>query len=238
MSLTAGGQPARDEDSDANELRPWLLAIDTATEQAGIALFDGVQLAEMSWPGGRRQTTSVLPAIQSMLQMIGIDLNCVGGVAVSLGPGSFTGLRVGMSLAKGFVIDGNRELVGIPTLDVSAFPYLATGAGCIALVPAGRARVVWSIYPEHGEPTPPQNMTFDGFLEILAPHPNHVVVGELTPEQRNSVLKVHAKIATPAMSTRRPAILAEIGYRRWTDRDIVDPATVEPLYLHGQPNPR
>ncbi len=116
-------------EADAGEHRRWLLAIDTSTDQAGIALFDGEQMAECSWPGGRQQTTSVLPAIESLLAQVGVDLGDVGAVAVATGPGSFTGLRVGLSLAKGFAIAGDRRVIGIPTLDIAAAPYRCSPPG-------------------------------------------------------------------------------------------------------------
>jgi len=215
-----------------------MLAIDTATEQAGVALFDGAQVVEMSWPGGRRHTTTVLPAIEFLLAIADVGMDRVGCVAVMTGPGSFTGLRVGVSVAKGLVIPGDCVLVGIPTLDVSASPYRATGMGCIVLAPAGRSRVVWSSYSAGGDPTPPVNTTFDKFLEVLPRHPDHVVVGELTLAQREAVLRIHTNLSSPAMSTRRPSVLAELGYRRWIEGKVDEPTALEPLYLHGQPNPR
>lgn len=224
--------------SGVGQNRPWMLAIDTATEQAGVALFDGVQLVELSWPGGRRHTTSVLPAVEALLAIAGVRIDCVGAVAVTRGPGSFTGLRVGMSIAKGLVITGERVLIGVPTLDITSFPYLALGVDSVALAPAGRARLVWSIYAAQGDPTPTVNTSFEEFLEVLPQNPHHVVVGELTQEQRKAISQAHRHVASVAMSTRRPAVLAELGYRRWIDGDVDEPIALEPLYLHGQPNPR
>lgn len=217
--------------------RPWLVAIDTATDQAGLALFDGEQVAEMSWPGGRRQTTTVLPALEGMLAQLGVAVGDIGVVAVAAGPGSFTGLRVGLSLAKGLAITGDRILVGVNTLDIAAAPYIEAGVPCLALVPAGRGRVVWSHYRNHGAPTAPINTSFDEFLVILRNHPTAIVVGELTTDQQARVAEVHDRV-TSTMAHRRPVILARIGFDRWQSGQEDDPATLEPLYLHGRPNPR
>ena len=238
MAISADDHRPSDVVTGVSQNRPWMLAIDTATEQAGVALFDGFRVVEMSWPGGRRHTTTVLPVVESLLAIAGVDMDRVGGVAVATGPGSFTGLRVGMSLAKGLVITGDCVLVGIPTLDVAASLYRAVGMNCIALAPAGRSRVVWSSYSAGGDPTPPVNTTFDEFLEVLPRHPDHVVAGELTPSQREAVLRIHTNLSSPAMSTRRPSLLAELGYRRWVEGNVDEPTALEPLYLHGQPNPR
>lgn len=217
--------------------RAWLVAIDTATDQAGLALFDGEHVAEMSWPGGRRQTTSVLPALESMLAQLGVAVDDIGAVAVAAGPGSFTGLRVGLSLAKGLAITGNRALVGVNTLDVAAAPFTEAGVPCLALVPAGRGRIVWSHYGYRRAPTAPINSTFEEFLVVLRNHAPAIVVGELTADQQARVAEARDRV-TSKMAHRRPAMLARIGFDRWRSGQVDDPATLEPLYLHGRPNPR
>lgn len=228
---------SRSERDEETRQGRWLLAIDTSTDQAGIALYDGSALAEMSWPGGRRQTTGVLPAVDSMMGRVGIGLADVGAVAVASGPGSFTGLRVGLSIAKGLAIVENRAVIGVPTLDIAASPYREAGVPCIVLVPAGRGRVVWAHYPTHGAATEPRNTTFDDLVVEIQRHPDVIVCGELNPDQQAAVRSVHQHLSS-VMVTRRPGVLAEIGYRRWQLGDVDDPALLEPQYLHGQPNPR
>lgn len=216
---------------------PWLLAIDTATDQAGLALYDGEHVAEMSWPGGRRQTTTVLPALDDLLSQVGVAMDDIGAVAVAAGPGSFTGLRVGLSLAKGLAITGDRNVLGVSTLDVAAATYVETGDSCVALVPAGRGRVVWSIYRPGVAPSLPVNTSFAEFLTVLRNHQSAVVTGELTDEQRVQAAAAHPRVTT-LMAQRRPGVLARIGFDRWHLGDVDDPAALEPLYLHGLPNPR
>ena len=226
---------------DANTVRGasrWLLAIDTSTEQAGIALYDGTHILEYSWPGGRQQTVSVLPAIERLLDDARITLAEIGAVAVATGPGSFTGLRVGLSMAKGLAIDGERAVIGVPTLDVTAAPHRMFGIPVVALVPAGRGRVVWAAYPTHGGASPVTNSSFDEFVATLEAHRYSAVVGELSPQQRARIDSIGVRVASPALSVRRPAVLAEIAYLRWQLGDVDEPTTLEPLYVHGQPNPR
>jgi len=172
-----------------------------------------------------------------MLAQLGVAVGEIGAVAVAAGPGSFTGLRVGLSLAKGLSITGDRALVGVNTLDIAAAPYTEAGVPCIALVPAGRGRMVWSHYGNHGVPTAPVNSTFEEFLVVLRQHATAIVVGELTTDQQARVAKVHARV-TSMMAHRRPGVLARIGFDRWRSGQVDDPATLEPLYLHGRPNPR
>lgn len=238
MSRPAFDPAGTTEGTPGDRTRPWLLAIDTSTGQAGIALCDGVDVAEVSWPGGRRQTTTVPPAIESLLAVLEIGTGDIGAVAVAIGPGSFTSLRVGLSLAKGFAITGNVAVIGVPTLDLAAAPYRDAGVPAVVLLPAGRGRVVWSAYPASGEPGVPRNTSFDEFLDRLPDYPDAIVAGELTDDLRIQITAVHGKLASPAMSMRRPGVLAELGFGRWRRGEIDDPNSLEPLYLHGQPNPR
>ncbi len=236
MAIPSTDRNHRDARIDSTPPGPWLLALDTATDQAGVALFDGERMIELSWPGGRQQTTSVLPNLETLLKQNGLAIAHVGAVAVAAGPGSFTGLRVGLSLAKGLAITGDRTVIGVNTLDIAAAPYVEAGVECIALVPAGRGRVVWSRYGPVPAP-PPVNTSFAEFLVVLRNNQNAIVTGELSHEQREQAAAVHPRVGS-FMSHRRPGVLARIGYRHWQAGEVDDPATLEPLYLHGLRNPR
>lgn len=215
----------------------WILAIDTATDQSGVALFDGECVANISWPGGRRQTTTVLPMIERMLHTQGMSVADIGAVAVAAGPGSFTGLRVGLSLAKGLAITGDCAVVGIGTLEIAAAPLTEVGKSCLAVVPAGRNRVVWAVHDPDRPPGAPVNTTFEDLLNAISDHPDAIVVGELTPDQLVVVRDRH-KLVSMHLAYRRPEVLARLGFARWRAGDVDDPVALEPLYLHGLPNPR
>jgi tRNA threonylcarbamoyladenosine biosynthesis protein TsaB len=215
----------------------WTLAIDTASDQAAIALFDGSAIAAHTWPGGRQQTTSLLPRVQDLADTMGVDLATLQLVAVAIGPGSFTGLRVGLSVAKGIVIAAGADLVGVPTLDIVAAPYRAAGIPCVAVVPAGRSRVVWASYaPSHEGAA--VNASFADFQASLQQFPETLVVGELADVERVSLEQAGCRLATRAAGLRQPGVLAELGRARWIAGDVDDPATLAPIYLHGRPNPR
>jgi tRNA threonylcarbamoyladenosine biosynthesis protein TsaB len=218
--------------------RGWLLAIDTSTEQAGIALTDGERLGLQVWPAGRQQTTAVLPAIEHILAQCAVSLDEVGAIAVATGPGSFTGLRVGVSLAKGFVLASERSLIGVPTLDLVAAPGVALGIDCVAAIPAGRGRLVWSPYGVGGVHMAPRNSTFDEFLAVLDERSPPTVIGELNSAQRVRIAERGVPIAPGYVSASRAGALAEIGFARWRRGEVDDAATLQPLYLHGRPNPR
>ncbi|HYJ12275.1 MAG TPA: tRNA (adenosine(37)-N6)-threonylcarbamoyltransferase complex dimerization subunit type 1 TsaB [Thermomicrobiales bacterium] len=217
--------------------RRWTLAVDTATDQAGIAFLHETVVAERSWPGGRQQTTMLLPQVRSLATELGIDLSTLALVVVTIGPGSFTGLRVGLSVAKGLVLANGCALVGVPTLDVTAAPWIQAGVPCVAVAPAGRSRVVWATYTRE-VPAIPVNSSFPTFLAAVARYPDRVITGELDAEQRASLGSAGHHVISPASGVRRPGVLAEMGYQRWLDGQLDDPVSLEPAYLHGRPNPR
>jgi tRNA threonylcarbamoyladenosine biosynthesis protein TsaB len=206
----------------------WVLAIDTSTERAGLALGNGPHLLERSWEAGRTQTTSVLPGIDALLQEAGIAITDLAAIAIATGPGTFTGLRVGMSIAKGLVLARELPLIGIPTLDIAA-----GGANdvkdLIAVLPAGRGRVVWQRYEPYADQEP-RNTTVPKLVEYLTDKPEVLVIGELAPEHQQTIGHSHNHTR---WENRQPGILLERARERWLRGEADDPVTLEPTYLHG-----
>lgn len=98
-----------------------ILALDTSTRTVGLGLYDGHQvLYESIWSGGDYHTVELAPAVADAFRKTGLEISALGALAVALGPGSFTGLRVGLALAKGLALARKLPLVGVPTLDYLA----------------------------------------------------------------------------------------------------------------------
>jgi tRNA threonylcarbamoyladenosine biosynthesis protein TsaB len=221
-----------------------LLALDTATRQAGLALYDGEAVrAEVTWISGVHHTEWVAPAIEEALKRIRATAADLTAVAVTIGPGSFTGLRVALSLAKGIVAARDLPLLGIPTLDVTAYPHLEAGRAVCAVLQAGRGRLAYAFYGPEAT-----RAAFEGTVPAIAdvwgviaavnaraePEPS-LVVGELTPAEQRYLVKnagERSRIAPPALAVRRPGALAELAWRRFQAGDVDDPQALEPLYLH------
>jgi tRNA threonylcarbamoyladenosine biosynthesis protein TsaB len=212
----------------------WLLSLDTSTEQIGIALTNGEQMLELSLPGGREQTRGLLPVVDWLLHQQGLTSHHIGAVAVATGPGSFTGLRVGLSVAKGLAIAQGVAVVGIPTLDIVAWPYRASGVPLLAVLPAGRSRFVWSLYDADGQHGEPRNGTLEDVQGALAARPDLLVTGELGSAAHEVIAGQHARIESRMLGTRRSAALADLGYQRWQAGHLSDAASLEPIYLHGK----
>ncbi|HEV2074593.1 MAG TPA: tRNA (adenosine(37)-N6)-threonylcarbamoyltransferase complex dimerization subunit type 1 TsaB [Thermomicrobiales bacterium] len=206
----------------------WVLAIDTSTEQAGLALGHGSCLFERSWEAGRTQTTSVLPAIDALLREARIKVSDLAAIAIATGPGTFTGLRVGMSIAKGLVLARDLPLIGIPTLDIAA-SAVNDVTELIAVLPAGRGRVVWLRYGPYADQEP-RNTTVPQLVEYLTDIPEVLVIGELAVEHQQTIERSHTHTR---WENRQPGILLERARERWLRGEADDPVTLEPTYLHG-----
>ena len=214
-----------------------LLAIDSSTEQAGIALVDGGRVAELSWAAGRTQTASLLGQVHHLLGLHALAAADLGAVAVATGPGTFNGLRVGVGVAKGLVLGLAVPLLGVPTLAAAAFPYAATGHPVVPVVAAGRGRLVWAEYRDGpagwDAVVPARNGTVEELVAHLAAAPDGVIVtGELSPEQEGLVARVTAATVVPRLlRARRPAAVAALAWARLVAGEADDPAALEPVYL-------
>lgn len=197
-----------------------LLAIDTSTEQAGIALSTPDGDFTHSWPASRAQTTTVLPEIDRMVAAAGLQPADISGLIVATGPGTFTGLRVGLSIAKGIVAAQGVPLVGVPTLEIVFAQH--PDDDFIAVLPAGRGRVVWQ---KRGEA--PINASMSELVDAVS---GARIIGELTADQESLLSEAGINIT---VEQRDPARLLELGAIRIASGEVDDSITLEPTYLHG-----
>ncbi|MBW1634799.1 MAG: tRNA (adenosine(37)-N6)-threonylcarbamoyltransferase complex dimerization subunit type 1 TsaB [Deltaproteobacteria bacterium] len=115
-----------------------VLSIDTATPCSSVALtigtrMDGEILASLSLSSGRTHSRRLLALVDYLMEETGVGWSRIDAVAVSLGPGSFTGLRIGMATAKGLAFAADKPLVGISTLDGLASKCAPTADICAVL---------------------------------------------------------------------------------------------------------
>src|SRR5574339_1116189 len=126
-----------------------LLAVDTSTAQVGLAIYDGSQgqvISEYAWRSSQRHTVELAPAIHELLKRCGLTMDDVQALGVALGPGSFTSLRVGLSLVKGLAFARGLPLIGIPTLDILAVAQPSSRLPLVVAIQAGRSRLAAGWY--------------------------------------------------------------------------------------------
>ncbi|MCX8062934.1 MAG: tRNA (adenosine(37)-N6)-threonylcarbamoyltransferase complex dimerization subunit type 1 TsaB [Anaerolineales bacterium] len=215
---------------------PLLLALDTSTHWVSLALYDGASiLCEHTWFSRDYHTVELAPTLQQALERLGITARQLTCVATAIGPGSFTGLRVGIALAKGLALGGKLPLVGVPSLDILAAAQPPMGLPMIAVLRAGRGRLalrryefqqgIWQAQGDY------QILTAEQLAETLD-RPTWLC-GEFDPSERQA-LSTHpnAQLASPSLCLRRAGKLAEIGWAHWQAGRVTDAATLSPIYLH------
>ena len=213
-----------------------LLAVDTSTAQVGLAVYDGVQvISEYAWRSGQRHTVELAPAVFELLKRCGLTMDDVRALGVALGPGSFTSLRVGLSLVKGFALARDLPLIGIPTLDILATAQPLSKFPLLVAIQAGRGRLAAGLYKRSKNGWRAKEPARVVTAKVLAEEVKSPVMlcAELTAGERQILAaKSEFQIASPAQSVRRPAVLAELAWRRWQAGDVDDRAALAPIYLH------
>jgi tRNA threonylcarbamoyladenosine biosynthesis protein TsaB len=220
-----------------------LLAIDTSTRSLGLALYDGARvLSETVWTSAEHHTVELAPAVQLILKNAGSSLEDLQALAVALGPGSFTALRIGLALAKGLALARNLSLIGIPTLDFLAAAQPVREMPLIAVLQAGRGRLgVCNYKTARGgwQAAGETRVTNAEALYESIESPTWVC-GELSEDERRLLARKRKIIllASPAQSLRRPSYLAEMAWKRMMSGKVDNPAALAPIYLHtGEPIP-
>ncbi|HEX8992330.1 MAG TPA: tRNA (adenosine(37)-N6)-threonylcarbamoyltransferase complex dimerization subunit type 1 TsaB [Anaerolineales bacterium] len=219
-----------------------LLAVDTSTAQIGIGLYDGVQVtAESIWHSHQHHTIELAPALADLMRRTGVSIGDVEAVGVALGPGSFTGLRVGLAFVKGLALSRKLALVGIPTLDVVAAAQPGSKLPLIAVLQAGRGRIAAQRYKCTGTTEEsgyawksqgaPEITTADELAESI--DKPTMVAGELSASERQRLArkKVNILLAAPPQCVRRPSILAQLAWVQFQEGRLAEAESLAPIYL-------
>ena len=222
-----------------------LLAIDTSTKQIGICLYDGDEvLFQNYWQAGRYHTTELSAAIEDAFVKTKIAKETLKGIVVASGPGSFTGLRIGMAFAKGLCLAMNLPLIPVPTLDIVAAAQPVQDLPLVVFLQAGRKRVAFRYYHvedcawvsdeeyQIGEPIELSEQITKRTL--IAGESNADIYKILARKHKNAI------IASPAANVRNPAFLAELGYRLFVEAgdDVLETFSPEksiPTYISAGP---
>ncbi len=223
-----------------------LLAIDTATQYISIALHNGKQiLAESSWYSPNNHTLTLASETEALFVKAGIEVADLTEVAVCTGPGSYTGLRVGVSFAKAIASARQLPLIALSSLDILAVAQPTLSRQLIGVIQAGRGRVIWQSFEftRKGQWSPKTEPALSEWSEMLAQIEGTTMIsGEINEDVVDAIKAEKAKgksivIAPPAFGLRRAGFLAEEALRQV--RDIEPEARLEkfpsaqvmPVYL-------
>lgn len=215
-----------------------LLAINTSSFQFSFALLDddGSLKAEYVMSGGAGRFAGMFPAYEEILSALGFTMQDVSALAVAIGPGSFTGLRVGLAAAKGFAHALTAPLVGVSSLEALACQVIGGSATIVPILDARRGEVFTAPfspgfpYPERSGPD-----TCIPFNSISSFYPGPVIIiGNdyskqlplLQPALGDSKL-----LAPPHLWNLRASTVGFLGFKRLRVNDFDDPETLSPVYL-------
>ncbi len=219
-----------------------ILAIDTATRWTGIALHDGTAvLTEVGWRSVNTQTIELTPAIGQIMHRQGVAFADLKAIGVAIGPGSYTGLRVGLGVAKGLALAHQTPLIGVPTLDIVAHSFGQREGQLVVVAEAGRQRICTAVYQWHGRrgwltAERPIVVSWEELLANLANQPEETftIAGEISAEAARAIRAAgrQLQLAPPSRSTRRAGCLAEIAWQRLRKGQPDNARTLAPVYLN------
>jgi len=213
------------------------LAIDTSTDTASLALVQEDEvLAELTWRCGQNHTTQLLTHLAHLLNQSKLNLQSTSGIIVARGPGSYNGLRVGISTAKGLAFSLGIPIVGISSLEAEAYQHAETGLPICPIFNAGRGEIATAIYQKKHNKWRQLVAEHITTVETLCSQitTKTIFCGEfisLITAQLRKQLKQKAVIPSPATGLRRASFLAELGLKRLRAGNYDNPATLQPLYL-------
>ena len=212
------------------------LAIDTSSSTVSVALsHKGRIVASLTWQTTQNHTIELLPNLVCLLQQAKVELGSIEEIVVSKGPGSFNGLRVGISTAKGLASALNIPLLGVNTLETEAYPFAFTGLPLRPVQKAGREEIATALYwqkDNEWQCLEAENLTTVKTL-CRRIKQKTIFCGEIPAATISEIQQNLGRraIISQSNSTSRANSLAILGWRKLSRGEQDDPATLQPLYL-------
>lgn len=205
-----------------------ILAIDTATRQIGLAVHNGQSpIAQTIWHSENNHTIELAPNVEKLLTQNNLTVGDLTAIGVALGPGSFNGVRIGLAFAKGLALAHNLPLVGARTLDILVRGVQPVSGKLMAVIQAGRGRIVWAQYQVEGARWVSASAGEVGewvHVKAIADAETRIV-GELEPAWIDS--------ARLQIMPRDPVYLAEIVRDQLVGVGAASAETLAPIYANS-----
>lgn len=225
-----------------------ILAVETATSLQSVAVVgeNGLcasetvkQIRYSATSQDRSHRWSIMPAIDRLLNTLNVTLHDIDGLAVSIGPGSFTGLRVGLATMKGLAYGANKPLVAVPTLQALAFNAASLGLPIATLLDAQRGELFLAVFHTPHDSLvcvmKPQRLPIEKVVDTLSSqvHDTVIVLGDGVPLCRQMLSeRLGERAVFPAGIACLPSAIsvAHVGKERLA-RGMLASEDVTPIYL-------
>jgi tRNA threonylcarbamoyladenosine biosynthesis protein TsaB len=212
------------------------LAIETSSRVGSVALAqDGQALAEETFEHGLQHAARILPAIDQLCRRLDWKSGDLGEIYVSAGPGSFTGLRIGITLAKTLAFVTGGKLVAVPSVRVLVENAPAEAQHVIIVIDAKRDQIFTASFDRDGERwTQREPAHLDSLAAMLARAPRPVdLLGQGIPFHRKFIVAAdeQVRLADESLWQPRARVVASLGWRMARHGQFVDPLQLSPIYI-------
>ncbi len=213
-----------------------LLAIDTSSLVLSCALAEGNKLIA-EWTVQKRLTHSeqLIPHLDMMMNEAGVSKKEVNAIAVSIGPGSFTGLRIGLATAKMASYIWKVPVIGVDTLEALAYNMKGANAFILPLVDAQKGNVYTALYAAYAEfwkELPESVLSIDDAIDGAIAHGGPIVaVGECVDKYEKKLLVKGIELAPPHNRLTRAGSVAVVGLEKLAKGEVDDPLKLLPNYI-------
>ncbi len=224
-----------------------ILGIETATDICASAIIHNSDvLIERTISTPHSHSERLLSIIDECLKATQDSINTIDAIAISIGPGSFTGLRIGLSVAKGLAFSNSKKLIAVSTLEALAEnarrnKIVSVGQIVFPMIDARRDEVYTALYSVKNddleEIIPPRSITLSECVNLIEPDNTIIIVGDGSEKFKDYLKKVDLKqssryiIPPSALQLCSAVSVAICGKRKIEKNEISNIETLEPLYV-------
>jgi tRNA threonylcarbamoyladenosine biosynthesis protein TsaB len=210
-----------------------VLAVDTTSERESVALADDLVLLAEARVRAAGHSRQILSAIEFVLRASGVAAGEIEGYAVTMGPGSFTGVRVGLSTVQGLALASGRPCLGVSTLDVLAATIAGEAPTLVAMVDASRAGQVFAAVYDAGARSREDPRSELAAAVVGRTSGLLALVGDGAERYRAEILSRRPDARFPRRDLYLAAALARLAVPRLAAGEGTAPGALRPLYLRA-----
>jgi len=216
-----------------------ILGIDTTTKFLSLGIYNEGKIYGYNLQLGTKLSSLLAKTIQRVLDAVGLEIKNIDYLACGLGPGSFTGVRVGLSTIKAIAFSLNKPVVGISTLDILARNTKSRDGHIVPIIDARRNLIYCSIYKiKKGSTiiriTPYMLLTIDGFLKKIKNIKQVEILGDAAGLYKETILKniKNAIILDKDYWYPQAHNIIELAKERIKGKEFDNPFKIKPIYLY------